>query len=140
MDEIHVRLFGFQRIDYDRKPIRKVLRAEGRELRDVARKFVSTRGVSSNGDYPGLRTGLLRRSVRERVLRGGFAVVVEPTRKVIEAKRGYEDAAYPWILNAGVKNTRLGRRADYVQAGLRRRTDAATESIRAALETALVPR
>lgn len=140
MAEVTARLVGFSAIDYDRKPIRKALRIEGTEVRNIARKFVSTRGVSSNGDDPGLRTGLLRRSIRSTVLRGGLAVSVEPTRKVLEAKRDYEDAAYPWILDAGVKGTKLGRRRDYLRAALGRREAAATANLTIALERALVPR
>lgn len=140
MFETNVRLRGFSAIDYDRKPIRKALRIEGTEVRNLARKLVSTRGISGNGDDPGMRTGLLRRSIRVTVLRGGLAVTVEPTRKILETKRDTEDAAYPWILDAGVKGTKLGRRRDYVRSALGRREAIATANLTIALERALVPR
>lgn len=139
MLEVNVKITGFKAIDYDKKKVRKALRVEGTQVRNIARVLVSRRGRSKPGENPGRQTGLLRRSIALRTLPGQLAVVIEPTRTVLEKQRSYEDAAYPWILNAGVKG-RVGRRADYVQTALGRRTVAATEALYGALEASLVAR
>jgi hypothetical protein len=136
--ELNVRLAGFSRIDYDKRPIRKQLRLQGNLLRDAARALVSRKGRSKAGEYPGRQTGLLRRSIGTRVLRGGLAVLVEPRRKVLQTKRSYRDAAYPFILAAGTDH--MQPRDDYVSEALKRRSDVATSALRATLESALVPR
>lgn len=139
MVELHTRLVGFSRLDYDKKKVRRALRQEGGEVRKISRLLVGDKGRSSSGDYPGMQSGLLRRSIRTRVLRGELAVVIEPVRSVLEKVRGADDAAYPWILAAGVAGSLVARK-DYVEEALQRRSEAATEAIRGALQAALVPR
>lgn len=136
MLRLHVDLKGFKSLHYEKKPIRKALRQQGGEVRNLARRLVTRRGVSDRGEFPGLRTGLLRRSIRSNVLRGALAVVVEPQRKVLQSKRSYRDAAYPWILAAGTRKA-AGKRADYVEEALGRRAQAATDALRSALQGSL---
>lgn len=136
---LHVQLVGFKSIDYDKKPIRKRLRQEGGEVRNVARQLIARRAISHAGEFPGMQSGLLRRSVRVRALRGELAVLIEPSRSVLEKAVGAKDAAYPWILAAGTAALG-GPRADYVEVALNRRKEAATSAIADVLQRSLVPR
>lgn len=137
---LHVTLAGFHRLEYDKKRIRKALREEGAGVRIVARALVAKHGTSGPGDYPGLQSGLLRRSIKSRLLRGELAVLVEPARSVLEKARGADDAGYPWILAAGAVRRHLVKRDDYVAEALERRRAAATGAISGALHEALVVR
>lgn len=142
MNEINVRLAGFSRIDFNRAPVRKVLRAEGNLIRDVARGLVSSKGPSADGEFPGRDSGVLRRAIKSKTLRGGFAVAVRP-EKTARMGKYY----YPAFLLHGVKKRRgkplnpgLKPRADYMVEGLARRRSPATEAIRSAMQLSLVPR
>jgi hypothetical protein len=142
MNEVNVRLFGFSRIDYDKKPIRKVLRQQIALVRDDARALVSGSSPSSPGEYPGKRTGVLLRAIKSKVLRGGLAAVARPEKT---ARMGKD--FYPAFLKHGVKqrngktlNPGLKPRGDYMVDGLERRSSTATDAIREALQASLVPR
>ena len=72
----------------DNKVIKKGFRSVGREVTKIARKNVSRRGVVSKpGEFPGLHSGQLRKTIKARVSRSGFSVLVKtfPT----------EEADYP---------------------------------------------
>lgn len=142
MSEINVRLTGFSRIDYNRAPIRKALRVEINQIRDVARSLVSGASPSSAGEYPGRRTGVLKRAIKSKVLRNGLAAVARP-EKTPRMGKYY----YPAFLIHGVKKRKgkavtpgLKPRKDPMPEALDRRSGAATEAIRDALQNALVPR
>lgn len=62
--------------DFDKKAVRKGMRTIGSDVRKIARKLVSHRGVSRPGEYPGKRTGTLQKSIGSRVSRSGFSVAV----------------------------------------------------------------
>lgn len=142
MNEVNVKLFGFSRIDYDKKPIRKTLRQQIALVRDEARSLVSGGSPSSPGEYPGRRSGVLQRAIKSKVLRSGLAAVARPEKT---ARMGKD--FYPAFLVHGVKERKgkalspgLKPRKDPMPDALERRTAPATEAIRLALETALVPR
>lgn len=141
-NEVNVRLLGFSRIDYNKNVIRKVLRQEINQVRDVARAEVSSASPSSPGEAPGKRTGVLMRAIKSKVGRSGLAAFARPEKT---SRMGKD--FYPAFLRHGVKQRRgkvlqpgLKPRADYMLDALARRSAAATEAIRAALERALVPR
>lgn len=142
MNEVNVRLVGFSRIDYNRAPIRRALRLEINQVRDVARSLVSGASPSAPGEYPGKRRGILKRAIKSKVARSGLAAFARP-EKTARMGKYY----YPAFLRHGVKqrggkplNPGLKPRGDYMVEGLSRRTAAATEAIRIALQNALVPR
>lgn len=142
MNEINVRLTGFSRIDYNRAPIRKALRLEINQVRDLARTLVSSAAPSAPGEFPGQRRGILKRAIKSKVSRSGLAAFTRP-EKTSRMGKYY----YPAFLLHGVKQRRgkalnpgLKPRADYMVAALERRGSAATEAIRLALQNALVPR
>lgn len=140
--ELNVRMLGFGRIDYNKSVIRKALRLEINQVRDVARVLVSGGSPSRPGEMPGMRTGTFKRAIKSKVMRSGLAAIVRPEK----SKRMGKDY-YPAFLIKGVKQRRgkplspgLVARADPMPAALARRTGAATEAIRAALQNAMVPR
>lgn len=142
MNEVNVKLFGFSRIDYDKKPIRKTLQQQIALVRDDARGLVSGSSPSSPGEYPGKRSGVLKRAIKSKVLRSGLAAVARPEKT---ARMGKD--FYPAFLKQGVKqrkgkvlNPGLKPRGDYMVDALERRTSSATEAIREALQASLVPR
>lgn len=114
MVDIHVQLAGFSRIDFEKNAIRKALRLEAKPVVGFARQFIAKRGRSAAGSYPGRDTGLLRRAIGATTLKGEFAVLVGPRRKVLAGKRNARDAAYPWMLVHGV---RQGRRPGKLAPG-----------------------
>lgn len=168
--EINVRLAGFSRIDYDKKPIRKALRLEGNQIRNVARRLVGGGPASSPGEYPAKRTGILQRAIKVKSSRSGLAVFVRPA-KTARMGEDYYPAFLAQGVRAGPRVARLGAgegigksnrrargarqaaqaargngawriapRADYMVDGLAARAVHAREAIRLALESALVPR
>lgn len=142
MNEVNVRLAGFSRIDFNRSAIRKALRLEINQVRDAARGMVAGSSPSAAGEFPGKRTGTLRRAIKSKVLRSGFAAVARP-EKTPKMGKDY----YPAFLLHGVKKRRdkplnpgLLPRKDYMVEALDRRSAAATDAIRDALQNAMEPR
>ena len=142
MSEVNVKIAGFSRIDFDRSAVRKALRLEINQVRDASRALVSGASPSTAGEYPGKRSGILRRAIKSKVMRSGFAAVTRP-EKTPKMGKDY----YPAFLLHGVKQRRgqalspgLEPRKDYMVDALERRSAAATEALREALQLALVPR
>jgi len=101
---IHVTLEGHERIDFDKKKIRKALRDSGRVIQKEARRLVSQRAISQAGDYPGRNTGTLRKSIRLKVSRPGFLVSIAP--RMVEGMERF----YPAYLHYGVKQGAVRRK------------------------------
>lgn len=64
--------------DFDKTKLKKGHRKVGKEVVKIARKMVSAKGVSAPGAYPGLSTGLLRKSIKDKPSRSGFSTAVKP--------------------------------------------------------------
>lgn len=64
--------------DFDKNKLKKGHRKVGKAVVRIARRLVSARGVSSPGAYPGLATGLLRRSIKDKPSQSGFSTAVKP--------------------------------------------------------------
>jgi len=142
MNELNVRLLGFSRIDYDKRPIRKTLRQEITIVRGAARAKVGRSSPSGPGEYPGRSSGVLQRAIKSKVLRGGLAAVARP-EKTARMGRLY----YPAFLLHGAKKRNgkvlkpgLEARADYMVDALEERTAGATDALTQALQASLVPR
>ena len=133
--EIHVGLTGHNRLDFDKRIMRKRLRAEAGQIRKEARKLISRRAISQAGEYPGLNTGDTRRSIYVRVTRSGLAAIIEPKRTSRMDKREF----YPSILTYGVPG-RIDARKNYIEQAASRRRAAAMAGIGAALLESLKPR
>lgn len=71
---------GFRNIDYDPRALRQPLRSAGNEVRKAARRLIARRAVSEAGQYPGRQTGRMQRSIRVRLSRSGYAVMVSPSK------------------------------------------------------------
>lgn len=149
---VHVRMVGHSRIDFDRKKVRKALRANGREVQKEARRLVSRRAVSGAGDDPGMQTGALRRSIKNKVSRSGFLVKVAP-QKTSEMGAWFYPAFLYYGVRRGSKRTRdhrkkadtgsgwrIDKRGNYMAEALDRKRAGATKALESALKDALVPR
>jgi hypothetical protein len=141
--EVHVGWTGHSRIDFDKKKIRKVMRARGRDIQKEARRLVARRAVSEPGEYPGRDTGTLWRSIKSKVSRSGFLVRIAP-QKTPEMGKDF----YPAFLWYGVRRKggaegsgwRIEARANYMTEALDRRREVSQTTIKAALQDALIPR
>jgi hypothetical protein len=135
--EVNVTIAGHKRIDFDRKPVRRAVALESREVRKLARKLVSRRSVSMPGEYPGLSAGNLRRSISARVKGRGFVgiVSIRPTPKM------QADKFFPDILVRGTRKTnRIKPRANFITDAMETRRPAIESALLAALQSSLIPR
>jgi hypothetical protein len=132
--QVSVAFAGHSRIDFDKKPIKKVLRQQGGEIRKVARRLVSRRAISAPGENPGRVSGVLMRSIKVKVASGGFWAKVAPY------KTSEMEVFYPAFLFHGSQRRNIAKRANYMAAALDTRRGAAQIAIRSALQGALKPR
>lgn len=143
---------GHSHLDFDKRQIRKAMRAIGADLRKVARKLVSRRAVSSAGEAPGKRTGTLQRAIKYKVSKPGLLVRIAPD-KTEAMGNGY----YPAFLNYGVRRNRSAKaakghkrqpsgqyklepRENYMEKALDERRENARQVLAAALDNALIAR
>lgn len=125
--ETNVTYQGFERIDFDRKKIRKTMVKLGRDVQKEARRLISRRAVSHPGEYPGLRTGEMRRSIKYKVSKPGFLVRIAPY-KTERMKDFYPAFVY------------YGGRKNYMTDALEHREANAREQLYLTLQDALIPR
>lgn len=109
------RIAGHSTIDFDKRTVRKAMRAIGIDVRRTARRMVSRRAVSKPGEYPGRDTGALMRSIRYRVSNPGFLVRIAPM--TIEGANSF----YPAILAYGVRSGATRRNNHRAQSYVRKR-------------------
>lgn len=144
--QIFVTVEGKERIDFDKKKVRKALRDSGRMIQKEGRRIVSQRAVSQPGDYPGRDTGTLRKSIRLKVSRPGFLVSIAP--RMVEGMERF----YPAFLHYGVKQGavrqkdhkkqtisqwRVSPRGNYMVEALQRREVQAKTALANALKESL---
>lgn len=98
--ELHIKeTDNFVQYDYDRKAVRKAMRAAAKIVKDRSRRLVNTTGKRNN--YPSRRTGTLANSIRARLSRSGFMARIAP-EKTARMKE-----FYPAYLHYGVKKNPL---------------------------------
>lgn len=98
--ELHItETDNFVQYDYDRKMVRKAMRAAGKIVKDRARRLVTKTGKRNN--YPSRRTGTLANSIRVRISKPGFMAKIAP-QKTPRMKE-----FYPAYLFYGVKKNPL---------------------------------
>lgn len=71
---------SFTREAFHKPSIRKAMRRAGAVAQKEAKRLVSRGTRSEAGEYPGLRSGQLRRAIRVKVSPSGFLVRVMPQR------------------------------------------------------------
>lgn len=125
---------GLERIDFDKKPIKKTIRQQAGEVRKVARRMLARKAVSAAGEAPGKVTGALQKSVTVKVSSGGFWAKVEPFKKDLM------DFYYPAVLFYGSTKINIAKRSNYMVDALEQRRVIAQAAIYAALRTSLKPR
>lgn len=150
--EVNVRLAGHERIDFDRKSVRKALRIEGSAVRKEARRLVSRRAVSGGGENPGRETGALWRSIKSKVSRSGFLVKIAPQKTPEMGEDFYPAYLFYGVRRGAQRGRSHARRADngsgwrieprnnFMIQALDRRRSGARVALEAALKDALVPR
>lgn len=143
---------GHSHLDFDKRQIRKAMRAIGADIRKVARKMVSRRAVSTAGTAPGKQTGTLQRSIKVRVSKPGLLVRIAPDKTQAMGKD-----YYPAFLNYGVRRNRsakaakghkkqpegpysLAPRENYMEKALEERKEHARQVLAGALQNALIAR
>lgn len=143
---------GHSHLDFDRRQIRKAMRAIGADIRKVARKKIARRAVSAAGEAPGKLTGTLQRAIKARVSKPGLLVSIRPEKTEAMGKD-----FYPAFLNYGVRRHRsakaakshkrqpdgpykLAPRANYMVEALEERRENARQVLADALQNALIAR
>lgn len=131
---ISVGLEGHKIIDYDRRGMRKALREGAAQVRKEARRLVSRRAISLPGEFPGERTGQLKKAIGivSRGSKGGWIKIGVRTIP--------GSIFYPAFLFYGSPKTGLAKRGNFMTAALSNKRDAVRGQIRGALKNALVPR
>lgn len=133
--ELEVGLQFHTILDYDRKALRKAMREGAAQVRKEARRIVSRRAISIAGDFPGTRSGVLKRAIGVvgKGSKGGWIKV--GVRKTAQMKD-----FYPAFLFYGSPSTGLAKRANFMETALQNKRDTVRTGIRAALKDSLVPR
>lgn len=131
---INTDVLGHERIDYDKRVMRKVLVKEGAAVRKEARRLIARRAVSKPGENPGRDTGATQRSIKVKVSSGGFWVRIAPFRTEEMGKD-----FYPAYLYYGTKRG-VAKRGNYMVQALEKRRQPARAAIRAGLASAIKPR
>ena len=133
--ELEVGLQFHTIVDYDRKALRKAMREGAAQVRKEARRIVSRRAISIAGDFPGTRSGTLKRAIGVvgKGSKGGWIKV--GVRKTDQMKD-----FYPAFLFYGSPSTGLAKRANFMETALQNKRDTVRSAIRAALKDSLVPR
>lgn len=124
---------GLQRIDFDKRQVRRAMVRIGAVVRKDARRLVARRAISSPGEYPGADTGALKRSITSRVSKPGFLVVIRP---VMTSEM---DAFYPAYLWYGVRRL-VNRKVQASWDANRKRKKGHTEITKAASAWRIAPR
>lgn len=149
--ETNVTIDGFSRIDFDKRLVRKSMRALGRDVQKEARRLIARRAISGADEYPGRQTGKLWRAIKYHVSRSGFMVRIQPD------KTGDMKDFYPAYLHYGVRKVRsialarrhkkqpegpyrLAPRANFMTDALENRNQNARSVLRDTLRDALIPR
>ncbi len=101
---VHVDVLdNFSKDLFDKREVRKGMREAGALVRTAARNLVDT--ASRFSEYPHKATGTLRDSIRAKVSRPGFMVVIRP--ELTAKMRAKSGEFYPAFLHYGVKNSSL---------------------------------
>lgn len=130
MRDIKVEIQGFDRIMFDKRELRAAIRKSANEVRREAKRLISRKSVSMAGDFPGLRTGAMKRSIKVKLGSGGGYAKVMPY-KTSEMK-----AFYPAFLNYGT-NRGLKPRKNFMTTALESKQSAILSAFSASLQNAL---
>ena len=106
--------------DVDRKELRKHLRPPAAGLAKAAKKLVGTRGVSKPGDFPGLQTGTMQKSITPIFWKSGWGVTIAPkTKKILSVKEAYYPAFVVYGHRAPRTRTAQDNRRHRATAGVK---------------------
>lgn len=122
-------------IDYDRRAMRKALKAGASQVIKEAKRIVSRNAISAPGEVPGVVTGRLRKSIGvvKTGSKGGWIRV---------GPRTFKDKGvfYPAILFYGSTKRNIAKRGNFMTQALGIKRDTIRSEIRSALKNSLVPR
>ena len=93
---------NYEWVDFRRKPMRRAMGRIGRTIRARARKMVARKAISDAANYPGSKSGELKKAIGYKVSRPGLLVVIQPK------KTARMDEFYPAFLNYGAKDRKRG--------------------------------
>ena len=130
MTDIRIEVEGFDRIIFNKRELKKAIRQGGAVVRAEARRLVSKRAISAPGEFPGLQSGALKRSIKLKVGSGGGYAKVMPY-KMPEMNHFY--AAY--LINGTSRGLRP--RKDIMTSALDNKQEQIRARIRQALNNAL---
>lgn len=126
--------------DFDAKRLRPFLRRIGAAITKDARKRISSSEVSTEGQYPGMDTGAMRRAIRVKLFKSGYGLKVYQD---MPKKPGAQDHFfYPAFLRYGAKNKnkpnwRIKPRKNYIEDAANDQRQSTMLIVKAALEASL---
>lgn len=128
MTDIRIDVEGFDHLVYNRRELKKAIRAGGALVRKEARRLIASRAVSGAGEFPGYKSGAMSRAIKVKVASGGGYVKIMPYKT---AEMGPK--FYPAFLMVGTRRG-LRPRKDFMVAAL----DNKQAEIRLAIAATLV--
>jgi hypothetical protein len=121
----------FNRLLFDKRQLKAAIRKSGAVVRRESRRLISSRAVSSAGDFPGYDSGTMSRAIKIKVGSGGGYVRIMPYRT---AEMG--DDFYPAYLAVGTRRG-LQPRKDFMEAALNNKQAEIRAAISASLANSL---
>lgn len=111
MNNIRIKIIGFDRLVFDKRDFKKAIREAGNDVKSKAKRLISRKSVSMANDYPGLRTGVMKKSIKVKIGSGGGYA------KVMPYKTAAMEDFYPAFLHYGT-GYGLKPRKNYMVAAL----------------------
>lgn len=130
MSDVSVKITGFDRIIFNKRELKAAIRKGGNEVKREAQRLISRKSVSMAGDFPGLRTGVMKKSIKVKLGSGGGYA------KVMPYKTSGMKAFYPAFLNYG-SSRGLKPRKNFMTAALDARRSQIQSAFSASLQNAL---
>jgi hypothetical protein len=121
----------FNRLLFDKRQLKAAIRKGGGVVQRESRRLISSRAVSSAGEFPGYDSGTMSRSIKMKVGSGGGYVRIMPYKT---PQMG--DDFYPAYLAVGTHRG-LKPRKDFMEAALNNKQAEIRAAISASLANSL---
>ncbi len=131
MAQSDIRWTGISRFDFDADALKAVLRTEGKEVAKIARRLISRSAISKAGEFPGKRTGKMRKSIRSKVSRSGLMVIITHLIKSDQAR-------YPYMLAYGISKNKVEPRKDHIEEAMEQRRSISLNALKSALHKTIL--
>lgn len=141
MIDVRVDVEDFNNLIFDKRELKRAIKAGGNLVLQEARRLISSRAISSAGGIPGLDSGTMKASIKTKVGSGGGYVRVMPymtakMRTATTSKQYKNGAFYPAFLFYGTSRG-LKPRKDFMEVALSNKQFEIRGAIMASLQNAI---